>query len=88
MRRQTKAWFWRVLLSVDQFANVLLSPLLNLLLHPDNPDKFGYEDETLSSVFGKNRARCPACYWVCRALHRLDPGHCDKSIEQIDEGQQ
>ena len=76
-------WFWNILISIDQFANVLFSPVLNLL--PNLKAKFGYPDETLSSVFGKNREVCKSCYWICRALHLLDPKHCEKSIEE-DEG--
>ena len=76
-------WFWNILISIDQFVNVLIGPLLNLLLNPAY--RFGYPDETLSSVFGKNRAQCKTCYWICRALHLIDPDHCNKSIEP-DEG--
>ena len=76
-------WLWNILISIDQFFNVLLSPLLNWTLKPDY--KFGDEDETLSSVFGKNKAKCKACYWICRALHLIDKNHCEESIE-LDEG--
>lgn len=82
-------WIWRVLLWIDQGANVLFSPLLNWILHHQTagnpPAWFGYEDETLSSVFGKNREVCKACYVVCRLLHWVDKDHCKKSIE-ADEG--
>lgn len=76
-------WFWNILISIDQFINVLLSPILNYLLNPVH--RFGYPDETLSSVFGKNKKQCKMCYWICRALHLLDKNHCDDSIES-DEG--
>ncbi len=78
-------WFWNILISIDQFFNVLLSPLLNWWLKPKY--KFGYPDETLSSVFGKNHKQCRACYWICRALHLIDKNHCKESIEH-DEGDQ
>ncbi len=77
------AWLWNVLIWIDQGVNVLLGPILNLLLSPRF--RFGDPDETLSSVFGKNRKECKACYWICRALHLLDKNHCEKSIE-LDEG--
>ena len=76
-------WLWNILISIDQFFNVLLSPLLNWMLKPEA--RFGFPDETLSSVLGKNRERCKTCYWICRALHWIDPNHCEKSIE-LDEG--
>ena len=72
-------YFWRVLVSIDQFFNVLLYPLLNLWLKPKIP--FGNPDETLSSVFGKNSAECKFCNFMCRVLNVFDPDHCNKSIE-------
>lgn len=78
-------WLWNALISLDQLANVLLAPLLNLLLRPRY--RFGFPDETLSSVLGKNSraGSCRFCRWVCRLLNRVDPAHCDKNIES-DEG--
>lgn len=75
------SYFWRVLLTLDQGANVIFSPILNFILKPKY--KFGDEDETLSSVFGKNvrAGECKACYYICRVLHMIDPDHCKKSIE-------
>lgn len=78
----------RLLVSFDQFVNVLLSPLLNRLTS-DNAYKFGHPDETLSSVMGKNieTGTCRGCHWICRwILHPIDRDHCKKSIEQ-DEHQ-
>lgn len=77
-----KRYFLNVLIGIDQLANALLGPGLNLLFGVRG---FGDPDETLSSVFGKNQATCKGCYWVCRLLHRFDPHHCEKSIER-DEG--
>jgi len=72
-------WFWNILISIDQFFNVLLAPLLNLILRPSA--RFGDPDETLSSVFGKNGEECKACYFICKLLHLIDPQHCERSIE-------
>jgi len=79
-------YFWNLLLTLDQGANVLLGPLLNLLLRP-RVARFGDPDETLSSVFGKNvrGGACRGCRLVCRVLNWIDPGHCLASIEG-DEG--
>ena len=76
------SYFWRLLVSIDQFFNVLLSPVLNAVLKPHY--RFGNEDETLSSVFGKNveLGSCKGCYYICRVLHLIDPGHCKNSIER------
>lgn len=86
MINATKRYAWNVLLVLDNLANVLFSPLLNLVLHP-KAARFGDPDETLSSVFGKNvrAGKCYGCRLVCRLLNKLDPGHCLASIED-DEG--
>lgn len=79
------AWLWAVFVSLDQMVNTLTGPVLNRWLEPEF--LFGYPDETLSSVLGKNvrRRACRFCTWVCALLQRLDPNHCAKSIED-DEG--
>jgi len=49
----------------------------------------GDEDETISSRVGKKVRKAgrenKIAYYLCRMLHFLDPGHCEKSIEE-DEG--
>ena len=82
-------WFWRIALSLDQFANVLADDLLNaLLLKTRAKQRFGNEDETISSVIGKNflaGSLTRLGLWVRYVLHRLDKNHSVKSIER-DEG--
>lgn len=80
-----KRYFWNLLIAVDQGCNVLFGPALNALLRPKA--RFGDPDESLSSVFGKGvrNGDCKLCRRICRLLNRIDPGHCDNSIE-IDEG--
>lgn len=80
------AYLWNILVSLDQLANVAAGPLLNIILRPAVA-RFGDPDETLSSVLGKNveAGACVGCKLICRLLHRLDPGHCERSIER-DEG--
>ena len=75
-------YIWNLLVSLDQFVNVLLSPLLNVALNP--VVKFGNPDETLSSVFGKNieQGACRGCMIICKLLHGIDPNHCQKHIER------
>lgn len=70
---KVKKYFWNILIAIDQLANALLA---------------GDPDETISSRLGKKvrEGRCTFCYWICiHFLHRLDPNHCQKSIED-DEG--
>ena len=78
---------WRVLLWLDQGINVLLGPLFNLFVRQGGA-RFGDEDETMSSVMGKNASAgtCPVCSWICRwILHPIDRRHCEDAIEE-DEG--
>jgi hypothetical protein len=69
-----KQYFWNILISIDQFFNAVL---------------FGNPDETLSSRMGKNvrEGKCKGCYFICRILHRLDPEHCKKSIEEDENSE-
>jgi len=87
--RPDLAWFKRLALSIDQLGNVLADDLFNFLFIV-NPIlyQFGDEDETVSSVIGKNYVannltllgRC--LRWI---LHQLDHNHSVRSIER-DEG--
>jgi hypothetical protein len=62
---------WQLAVSLDQLANTVFN---------------GHEDETISSRAGRHcRDSHPedkevwAC-WLCKALDKLDPNHCEKSI--------
>jgi 8-oxo-dGTP diphosphatase len=77
--------FLRMAVSIDQLGNVLMQELFNaILIKKESLDKFGSEDETISSVIGKNQKRGMltgagnALNWV---LNKIDPGHSLNSIE-------
>ena len=60
------AWNWFIL--IDQAFNVLLG---------------GDPDETISSrVSKRGKEHCIVCWWLCKALHLIDPGHCEKVAEK------
>jgi len=83
MSRLHKPYWKRMLISLDQtFLNVLPSPLLNWWLEPAHP--FGLEDETLSSVMGKNLEFCSVCRVVCKVVSFFfrQNTHCKDSIER------
>jgi hypothetical protein len=70
-----KRYFVNLLIAIDQLGNTIIG---------------GDPDETISSRAGKNitvraRERRGGWYWLCRALHVLDPNHCKDAIEH-DEG--
>ncbi|MDH4229980.1 MAG: hypothetical protein OEW11_09615 [Nitrospirota bacterium] len=67
--KQVFTAFVRVARAVDMLGNALLG---------------GDPTETISSRLGKierKGKRCRVCYWICRALHWFDPGHCAKSVD-------
>lgn len=76
-------YFWKVVVSVDQFINVLIAPILNCFFELDYP--FGDPDETISSVLGKNQDSSEISRYICNMLDKLDPNHCADDIER-DEG--
>jgi hypothetical protein len=66
-----KSYLWNLLVSLDQSLNTILG---------------GHPDETISSRAAKSRKQGKrwACI-LCDLLDKLDPNHCEKSIE-ADEG--
>lgn len=83
-----KIWFWNILIWIDQGLNVCLAPLLNLVFKPDKKHMFGAADETLSSVFGKNRDVNPLIDGGRRAINMLffwQEDHCREAIEWVEK---
>lgn len=99
MRRYLIRYGWRVLRWLTQTLNVLFGPLFDAALfiaaslHKRKTRFwppvawFGDEDETTSSVLGKNSVWSPTCRAICRLISRVfkDEHHCIESIE-TDEG--
>lgn len=74
----------KMALSIDQTGNVIMADLFNIILINKKGYKFGDEDETISSVLGKNKINNnlkplgKALDWV---LDKIDPNHSIKSID-------
>lgn len=72
-------------MAIDQFGNVAMQDLFNdLLLTQNATHHFGHEDETISSVLGKNKATntlSKAGKILAHFLDWLDPNHVLNSIE-------
>lgn len=64
-----KGWGFRVLVALDQFANVILF--------------LGNPDETISSRAqkAKERGKRWGCI-LCAGLDLVDPGHCARAVER------
>lgn len=82
----TGKYYTKVALSQDQFANVSLSSINNLLMVKRGTDchLFGDEDDTLSYVVAMNKNKGTqsnfAKFWEW-LLEKIDPGHLQKAIE-------
>ena len=61
----------RVAISLNQLVNTIFG---------------GQPDETLSSRAGRNRDRSRLARWTCVVLDRLDPCHCEGSVELGADG--
>ena len=82
-------FFLRIAVSIDQMGNVVCGTLFNYtLIQSGSPHAFGHEDETISSVIGKNKkinqlsTLGRGLDWI---LNVLDHNHSIKNIEE-DEG--
>jgi len=83
--RRVAAWARQMLVSVDQFAQVvLIGPFYVVGLAPDCPSA----DETISSYVGRGEMR--GAWWarlIAPAIDRLfillgeEPGHCRRNVE-------
>lgn len=83
----------QVFIAWDQLLNVLLAPVLRYIFKYPVFD-FGYADETISSVIGKNILRAPeftdeSVFIVNKWLTLLDPKSKNHGVDSIedDEGE-
>jgi len=78
-------FFFNLAIGTDQLGNATHKELFNATLKKDSGYKFGNEDETISSVLGKNKrnetlSNTGKCLvWV---LDLIDGNHSIKSIEE------
>lgn len=79
-----RVWLWNMLIWIDQGLNVGLAIPLNLIFKPHEDHMFGSADETLSSVFGKNKSHNSVIDGGRRAINALffwQEDHCQSSVE-------
>ena len=77
-------YYMDLAISLDQFGNVLMQGLFNVILIKSNTNKFGNPDETISSVLGKNKLNNSLTFlgrFLDNILNRLDENHSINSIE-------
>lgn len=78
-------FFLRCAVAIDQLGNVVCAALFNVtLVTQHSQNLFGHEDETVSSVLGKNKVAGTLSYVgkiLSSLLDWLDTNHVTKSIE-------
>ena len=83
--RVSNAYFYQFALAIDQLGNVAMQDLFNDLLITKEGYKFGNEDETISSVLGKNERSTTLSFVgqaIVKILNFIDPNHALNSIEE------
>ena len=85
MLQRWHQYFLKMAISIDQLGNVVLQDLFNdILITTKSQHSFGDEDETLSSVLGKNKATQSLTKFgtlLANFLDWIDPNHVLNSIE-------
>ncbi len=84
--KYSNIYLFRVALSIDQLGNTVCQSLFNDLLIKNNTIyPFGFPDETISSVLGKNKTINNLTFlgrlltWF---LNLIDKNHVEKAIER------
>ena len=84
--RELSNWFFRLAISLDQAGNVLADDLFNkILIKKLGFNDFGNEDETISSVIGKNYQSnnlTKTGEMLRKMLYFFEKNHSIKSIEK------
>jgi Zn-dependent protease len=78
-------YFYKMAQSIDQLGNVVCTNLFNdVLIKRQSVHKFGHEDETISSVLGKNKITntlTTVGKWLATFLNKIEKDHVEKAIE-------
>jgi hypothetical protein len=78
-------YLYRIALGIDQLGNVVCARLFNFFLIDADGYQFGNEDETISSVLGKNKKTNTLTFFgiaLDALLELIDKNH---NIEAIEE---
>lgn len=78
-------YLFKIAQSIDQLGNVVCTNLFNdTLISKKSVYKFGDEDETISSVLGKNKNTNTLTFvgkWLAIFLNKIEKDHVEKAIE-------
>jgi hypothetical protein len=82
-KRMMLVWFYRTAREIDVFANINCGEFFNSIFLTEGGYKFGKQNETISSVIGKNQRSNTlsiAGMILRKILDYIDEDHCKKSI--------
>jgi hypothetical protein len=81
-----RKYLYKIAMGIDQLGNVVCGQLFNLILvKKTSIHKFGNEDETISSVIGKNKQSITLTFTgqlLDKLLDIIDKNHSIKAIEE------
>ena len=83
--KKINKWFFDIAVSIDQFSNVFCRHILNKALAKGGAHLFGCEDETVSSVIGKNKESgtlTKTGKFIADTLNKLQNNHVEAAIEK------
>lgn len=76
-------YLFKVAISIDQCGNVVCSGLLNHTMITSDGYRFGNEDETISSVLGKNKETKTLTgfgFLIAELLNRIEKNHVENAV--------
>ena len=83
--KNCNTYLFKIAQSIDQLGNVICTNLFNdILISKKSVYKFGDEDETISSVLGKNKSADTLTFigkWLAIFLNKIEKDHVEKAIE-------
>lgn len=83
--KEANGYYKQMALSKDQHSNVVMQYLFNHIMIKKDGYKFGNEDESISSVFGKNQLKGTltvfGMFWN-NFLSKIEKDHSINSIEE------
>ena len=86
--KKINQYFFKIAICIDQTGNVICSKIMDDLMLKRDAYHFGSEDETISSVIGKNHEKKTlslmgkALYYI---LNLIEPYHSEKAIEKDED---
>src|SRR3990167_9097825 len=87
--KKINKYFYVIAVSIDQTGNVVMAELFNhILLRKNSKYKFGNEDETISSVLGKNKYENTLTtigQFLVFFLNSIEQSHVEKAIEKDEK---